>query len=172
MDPAPLLSSFGKDFTKPTPETERAVANCQHRRAHAAPLEITQHFGPRLGRFPKAIPDGNQLLASVGAHAQQDQLQTKVRAAEAGISTEVANAYAEYATAREIVEAIEGQMLTQAQSVRTTTEYSYRRGEASFVEFLDAVRAFNETMQSYNEARAGFARSLYAIDSISGRVTP
>jgi cobalt-zinc-cadmium efflux system outer membrane protein len=104
------------------------------------------------------------------AQAQQEQLQTKVRAVETEVSSEVANAYAEYSTARDIVEAIEGQMLTQAQSVRTTTEYSYRRGEASFVEFLDAVRAFNETMQSYNEARAGFARSLYTIESISGRV--
>ena len=63
-------------------------------------------------------------------------------------------------------------MLTQAQDVRTTTEYSYRRGEASFVEFLDAVRAFNDTMQSYNEARADYARSLYTLDSISGKVNP
>ena len=47
--------------------------------------------------------------------------------------------------------------------------YSYRRGEASFVEFLDAQRAYNDTIQSYNEARADFARSLYLIDSISGK---
>ena len=50
-------------------------------------------------------------------------------------------------------------MLAQAQDVRATTEYSYRRGEASFVEFLDAVRAFNDTMQSYNEARAPTTRA-------------
>jgi len=48
-------------------------------------------------------------------------------------------------------------------------EYSYRRGEASLVEFLDAQRTFNETMQSYNEARAEFARTLYLIDFISGK---
>ena len=63
-------------------------------------------------------------------------------------------------------------MLAQARDVRTATEYSYRRGEAAFIEFLDAVRAFNETMQSYNEARAEYARSLYALDSISGKVNP
>jgi outer membrane protein TolC len=39
-------------------------------------------------------------------------------------------------------------------------EYSYRAGEASLVEFLDAQRAFNDTMQGYNEARAEYARSL------------
>lgn len=106
------------------------------------------------------------------ARAQQQQLETKVRALETDISSEVANAYAQYAAAREIVDTIERQMLTEAQDVRTTTEYSYRRGEASFVEFLDAVRAFNETMQSYNEARADYARSLYTLDSISGKVNP
>ena len=36
-------------------------------------------------------------------------------------------------------------------------------------ELLDAQRAFNDTMQSYNEARAEYARSLYLIDSISGK---
>ena len=53
--------------------------------------------------------------------------------------------------------------------VRSITEYSYKRGEATFVEFLDAQRAFNETMQGYNEARAELARSLYLMDSISGK---
>ena len=48
-------------------------------------------------------------------------------------------------------------------------EYSYRRAEASRVEFLDAQRAFNDSRQSYNDARADFARSLYMIDSISGK---
>ena len=48
-------------------------------------------------------------------------------------------------------------------------EFSYRRGEASFVEFLDARRACNGTAQSHNEARAEYARSLYLIDATIGR---
>ena len=47
-------------------------------------------------------------------------------------------------------------------------EYSYRRGEASLVEFLDAQRALNDARQSYNDARADYARSLYAMDAIAG----
>jgi cobalt-zinc-cadmium efflux system outer membrane protein len=47
-------------------------------------------------------------------------------------------------------------------------EYSYRRGEASLVEFLDAQRAFNDARQSYNDARAEYARSLYTMDAIRG----
>ena len=51
-------------------------------------------------------------------------------------------------------------MLVQAHDVRDTVAYSYRLGEASFIELLDAQRTFNETMQSYNDARGEFARSL------------
>jgi len=106
------------------------------------------------------------------ATVQQEQLTSRTRALEAQIANEAATAFAQYAAARDVVHAIEGQMLTQARDVRTTTEYAYRRGEASFVEFLDAVRAFNETMQSYNQARADYARSLFDIDAIVGKERP
>ena len=88
------------------------------------------------------------------------------------VSTEVVTAYTDYTTNRDIVASIERDMLQQASDVRSATEYSYRRGEASFVEFLDAVRAFNETMQSYHAAQADYARSLYTLESLAGEVRP
>ena len=106
------------------------------------------------------------------ARAQQTQLETKARALEAGATAELDQAFAEYTAARQIVERIEADMLSQARDVRTTIEYSYRRGEASLVELLDAVRAFNDTTRSYNEARADYARSLYTLDALSGKVAP
>ena len=63
---------------------------------------------------------------------------------------------------------IETNMLEQAGAVRDTMEYSYRRGQASFVEFLDAQRAYNETRQSYNQVRGDYARNLYQLDAVSG----
>jgi len=48
-------------------------------------------------------------------------------------------------------------------------EFSYRCGEASFVEFLDARRACNGVAQSHNEAHAEYGRSLYMIDATIGR---
>jgi outer membrane protein, heavy metal efflux system len=59
-------------------------------------------------------------------------------------------------------------MLLKARRVLDTMEFFYRRGEASLVEFLDAHRAFNDTTQSYNEARAEYARGLYLIDATVG----
>ena len=103
------------------------------------------------------------------ARREQQQIQARIRAAEADIRNEVRNAWLGFTTARDLLGAIERDMLQQARDVRDTTEYSYRRGEASFVELLDAQRAFNDTMQSYNEALAEYARSLYAMESISGK---
>jgi len=92
----------------------------------------------------------------------------RATAAEASIQTEVDHAFRQYTVSKQILTGVETEMLGKARSVRDTTEYSYRRGEASLVEFLDAQRAFNEATQTYNEARTNFARSLYLIDAVSG----
>jgi cobalt-zinc-cadmium efflux system outer membrane protein len=67
------------------------------------------------------------------------------------------------------MERYEQDLLKRARDVRQITEFSYRRGEASFLELLDAQRVFNETMQGYNESRADLARSLYVLDAASGK---
>ena len=102
------------------------------------------------------------------ARMEERQAISRIAALEAQVRSEVEQAYEAYAAARDVVTTVEAQMLAQARDVRTTTEYSYRRGEASFIELLDAVRAFNDTMQSYNAARADYARSLYSLDASAG----
>jgi cobalt-zinc-cadmium efflux system outer membrane protein len=103
------------------------------------------------------------------AKTEQQQILARIRAVEAEVNNEVDTAYQQYTAARGLLDNIEKNMLTQAKSVREATEYSYKRGEASLVELLDAQRAFNETMQSYNEARAEYARALYLLESTSGK---
>ena len=123
--------------------------------------------------FSAPLPLFNRNQGEIArARIVTQQAETRVRAVEMDVSREAANAFAEYSTARDVLETIERQMLAQAREVRSTTEYAYRRGEATLIEFLDAVRAFNQTMDSYNEARAQYARSLYTLDSIRGKVTP
>ena len=103
------------------------------------------------------------------ARLEQQQIRVRARSLEATIMNEVKMAYKQYSTASALLETIEKDMLNRRRDVRQITEYSYKRGEATLIEFLDAQRAFNETMQGYNEARAEYARSLYVIDSISGK---
>ena len=102
---------------------------------------------------------------------QQTQSQARTVALQQQIESELQSAFASYTAARDTLQRIETGMLREAREVRTTMEYSYRRGEASLVEFLDAVRAFNDTMQNYNDARAEHARSLFTLDALSGQAT-
>jgi cobalt-zinc-cadmium efflux system outer membrane protein len=107
------------------------------------------------------------------AKREETQIETRIRALRAQIENEVQTAYDQYLTSQSLVERIEKDMLAQAREVRSITEYSYRRGEASFVEFLDAQRAYNDTVQSYNDARADYARTLFLLDAVSAKgVTP
>ena len=124
-----------------------------------------------LGFFISApVPVFNRNQGEIErARREQQQILARIKAAEAAVQDEVRNAWVQYNTARELLDSIERDLLDQARDVRATMEYSYRRGEASLVEFLDAQRAFNDARQSYNDARADFARSLYTIDSISGK---
>ncbi len=123
--------------------------------------------------FSAPIPLFNRNQGEV-ERARQEERQAAARAKslQSDITSEVRSAWQQYATARDLVDTIEQQMLAQARDVRETTAYSYRRGEASFIELLDAQRTFNETVQSYNEARAEYARSLYALDAMTASVRP
>lgn len=118
----------------------------------SVPLKI---FNRNQGEIARAQRE----ITLAGAHA---------RALGSSIETEVDKAWRQYTASRQMLAGVETDMLTKARSVRDTTEYSYKRGEASLVEYLDAQRAFNDAMQSYNDARASYARSLYLIDTVTG----
>jgi cobalt-zinc-cadmium efflux system outer membrane protein len=126
--------------------------------------------GNSLGFFfsvPLPIFDRNQGEID-RARQEQSQIEARARALEVEIRNEIAAAWRQYETSRTLLARIEDGMLLKARRVLDTMEFSYRSGEASLVEFLDAQRAFNDTTQSYNEARAEYARSLYLIDAAIG----
>jgi len=55
-----------------------------------------------------------------------------------------------------------------AQALDTVT-YTYRAGAATLMEFLDAQRSYNETMQSYYEAQAAYRRAANQINAVTGK---
>jgi outer membrane protein, heavy metal efflux system len=118
--------------------------------------------------MPLPVRDKNQGEIE-RARREQEQISLQIRSVEQSIDSEVDTTYEQYLTAKTLMETFENTMLQQAQDVRRISEHSYTRGDASLVEFLDAQRAFNDTMQGYNEARAEFARQLYQLDSVSGK---
>lgn len=116
--------------------------------------------------FSTNLPIFNRNQGEISrATQEQQQVDTKLRSLEAAVESDVHIAFLRYSNAQATLSRVEGALLDRARDVRQITEYSYRRGEASFLEFLDAQRAYNETMQAYNGARAEFARSRYGIDA-------
>jgi outer membrane protein, heavy metal efflux system len=130
-------------------------------------------FGNLVGFFFSSnLPLFNRNQGEIErATQEQSQVQMKLRSIEVAVQNEVQLAYLQYSNAQTTLSRVEGTLLDRARDVRQITEYAYRRGEASFLEFLDAQRAYNETMQAYNQARAEFARSRYGIDSAIGAST-
>jgi cobalt-zinc-cadmium efflux system outer membrane protein len=126
--------------------------------------------GNSLGFFFQTnIPVYNRNQGEIErARQQQLQAEARVRALEVSIENEVDVAWLRYQNTLATLDRIEQSLLAKARDVRQITEFSYRRGEANFLELLDAQRAYNETMQAYNSARADFAQSLYAIDAAVG----
>jgi cobalt-zinc-cadmium efflux system outer membrane protein len=170
----PDLRSLERDLA-------RAKSNIQLQLAHAK-MDVSlgteyrrqqgvNGTGNSLGFFlsiPLPVYDRNQGEIE-RARQEERQVQLRIRALQSVIGSEVETAYQQLLTSRALLEDIENRMLRQAHIVREITEYSYRRGEATLLEFLDAQRAYNDTMQGYSEARAEFARSLYLIDAVTGK---
>jgi len=100
---------------------------------------------------------------------EQTQVRLRVQAQELAVAAEVETARNQLEAARQLLESIEGKLLGEARDVRDITDFAYRSGEATLLELLDAQRAFNETIQAYNDTRAEYAQSLYLLDAVCGK---
>lgn len=101
--------------------------------------------------------------------AEQEQLLRQAQALRAQVLAEVKTAYQEFRSAQGLVESIEQDLLKPAEQARDTAAYVYRSGASSLIEFLDAQRAFNETMQSYHEAQAAYRRAVVRLNTAIGK---
>lgn len=105
-------------------------------------------------------------IARAGAEGEQAVHQLSARRAQ--IVADVRAAYHEYETNRDLVDGIERDLLKPATSARDISAYAYRTGGTSLLELLDAQRAFNDTMQSYLDARASLRRAVSRLNAAVG----
>jgi len=85
------------------------------------------------------------------AITQSQELKT---AAEETVMTDVATAYEAVKTGDQVVGLYQSGYLKQAQESRDISEYAYRRGAASLLDFLDAERSYRATQLAYRQALA------------------
>jgi outer membrane protein, heavy metal efflux system len=123
-----------------------------------------------LGFFVTApLPILNRNQGEIArAGAEHDQVAQQTAAVRAQILSDVDIAYREYTTNRDLVAAIEHDLIQPATSARDISTYTYRAGGSSLLELLDAQRAFNDTMQSYLDAQAGLRRAVARLNAAVG----
>jgi cobalt-zinc-cadmium efflux system outer membrane protein len=123
--------------------------------------------GNSLGVFFSApLPLYNRNQGEIArVQAEQTQLDRQMQATNAQVLAEVNTAYQEFVAAREMVQSIEAELLGPAQQARDTAFYVYSNGGSSLLEFLDAQRALNDTMQTYQQAQAEYRRAAVQINA-------
>jgi cobalt-zinc-cadmium efflux system outer membrane protein len=83
------------------------------------------------------------------AHVEQRRAEDAARALEANVAREVAAAHARYAAAAEKVARYDGGALARAERALAVAEKTYRSGDRSLLEFLEAERTFIAVRSDY-----------------------
>jgi len=92
----------------------------------------------------------------------------QARAASDQVLTDVIGAYAGVHTGDEIVKLYTSGYLKEAQDSRDISEYAYKRGAASLLDFLDAERSYRATKLAYLQALASYQTSLEQLRAAVG----
>ncbi len=100
--------------------------------------------------------------------AQESQL-----SASDTVLSDVANAYEAVKSNDEIVQLYVSGYLKQAQDSRDISEYAYKRGAASLLDFLDAERSYRAAQLAYRQALSSYMTALEQLkESIGTRNLP
>ena len=97
------------------------------------------------------------------AEAEREQAARRARAAEITVRLDVQRAVNALDVNRERVRYIEREYLARARESRDIVLASYRLGAADLIDFLDAQRAFRDTLRTYNRALYEQRISLFEL---------
>lgn len=95
------------------------------------------------------------------------QAQEQAAAASDTVMTDIRNAYEAMMSDQQVVQLYVSGYLKQAQESRDISEYSYRKGVASLLDYLDAERSYRATQLAYRQALANY---LTAVEQLKAAV--
>jgi outer membrane protein, heavy metal efflux system len=96
------------------------------------------------------------------------QAQEQKDSASDTVLSDVANAYEAVKSNDEVVQLYTSGYLKQAQDSRDISEYAYKRGAASLLDFLDAERSYRSTQLAYRQALASYMTALEQLKEALG----
>ena len=96
---------------------------------------------------------------------QAEELQ---KATSNQVLTDVEDAYESLRTNDQVIQLYRSGYLDYAQQDRDISEYAYRRGAASLLDFLDAERSYRATQRAYRQALASYLLALEQLREAVG----
>lgn len=101
------------------------------------------------------------------------QAQESQQSASDTVLSDVASAYEAVRSNDEVIQRYTSGYLKDAQDSRDISEYAYKRGAASLLDFLDAERSYRSAQLSYREALASYMTALEQLkQSVGARDLP
>jgi len=96
------------------------------------------------------------------ARAQYAITQAREQASETTqqVSTDVATAFANLQTNDQIIQLYQGGYVDQAKQSRDISEYAYRKGAASLLDYLDSERTYRANQLAYRQALASYMLAM------------
>ena len=95
--------------------------------------------------------------------AQQQAIETTQQ-----VSTDVVDAYENLRSNDQIVQLYRGGYVDQAKQSRDISEYAYRRGAASLLDFLDAERTYRANQLAYRQSLANYMLAIEQLRQAVG----
>lgn len=102
------------------------------------------------------------------AEMAHSQAEVEYKQIELSIKAEVMQAYQQYIATQKQVKQFHNGMLTEAKSILEGITYSYKRGESSILEVLNAQRTYNSIRKDYFQALADNAAALIELERRAG----
>ena len=126
-------------------------------------FNYTHTAGVNTGAFYYSMPlpifDRNQgEIQRAGYAVTQAQQQASETAQQ--VSTDVVEAYENLRTNDEIIQLYQGGYVDQAKQSRDISEYAYRKGAASLLDYLDSERTYRANQLAYRQALANYMLAL------------
>lgn len=119
------------------------------------------------------LPLSNRNQGGVArAEAERRQAANLATATVAGVLLDVQQAVNAVDVTRARVEYIEREYLTPSRESRDIVLASYRLGTANLIDFLDAQRAFRDTLRTYNRALYERRLGLFQLAAATGGASP
>lgn len=102
------------------------------------------------------------------AEMTYSQSELEYQQIEQEIRAEVIQAYQQYTATQKQLKQFHNGMLTEAKSILDGITYSYKRGESSILEVLNAQRTYNGIRKEYYQALADNAATLIELERRAG----